>query len=152
MESRLLPGEAVLYATRPHWVVLVRPGVTALALALAGWAIPDLFGVGPFLMLAALLVAGIAVAHRELTEVAVTNRRIMMNTGLLSRRSADLLLSKVESVTVNESLLGRILGYGAVVVHGTGGTPEPFSQIARPLEFGRHVQQQIVNRRGASDL
>jgi hypothetical protein len=54
-----------------------------------------------------------------------------------------MLLNKVESIEVNETTMGRLLGYGAIVVIGTGGTSEPFRKVAHPLEFRSQVQQQI---------
>jgi hypothetical protein len=53
------------------------------------------------------------------------------------------MLAKVESIGIDETVMGRILGYGTVVIHGTGGTPEPFQRIARPSAFRMAVQQQI---------
>lgn len=94
-----------------------------------------------------LTVAGTVVLlgylARKATEMAVTNKRIIIKVGLLSRRTFELLLSKVESIGVQEGLLGRMFGYGSVVVHGTGGTPEPFKNVAHPLEFRRQVQQRV---------
>lgn len=94
-----------------------------------------------------LLVGGLIalIGHfvRAATEIAVTNKRVIVKTGLLTRRTVELLLSKVESIGVDESIWGRILGYGSVVVRGTGGTPEPFHRVGHPLEFGRQVQEQI---------
>jgi Bacterial PH domain len=55
----------------------------------------------------------------------------------------ELLLSKIESIGVDEGLMGRMLGYGTVTVRGTGGTPEPFARILHPMEFRRQVQQQV---------
>jgi uncharacterized membrane protein YdbT with pleckstrin-like domain len=75
--------------------------------------------------------------------MAVTNRRILIKTGIMSRRTIELLLSRVESIVITEPFLGRMLGYGTVIVRGTGGTPEPFTLIAHPTEFRRHVQEQI---------
>jgi uncharacterized membrane protein YdbT with pleckstrin-like domain len=75
--------------------------------------------------------------------MAVTNKRVIIKTGLLRRRTFELLLSKVESIGVEEGLMGRMFGYGSVVVRGTGGTPEPFANVGHPLEFRRQVQQQI---------
>ena len=54
-----------------------------------------------------------------------------------------MLLNKVESIEVSEMAFGRMLGYGTIVVIGTGGTPEPFQKVAHPLEFRSQVQQQI---------
>jgi uncharacterized membrane protein YdbT with pleckstrin-like domain len=77
----------------------------------------------------------------------VTTRRVVIKTGLTSRKTIEMLLNKVESIEVNETTFGRILGYGAIVVIGTGGTTEPFHTIAHPLEFRSQVQQQIEKLR-----
>ena len=52
--------------------------------------------------------------------------------------------AEIESVVVEESFLGRMLGYGTVILRGTGGTPEVFPQIAHPLQFREQVQRQIA--------
>jgi uncharacterized membrane protein YdbT with pleckstrin-like domain len=97
---------------------------------------------------AALIVCGavtilIGMVRRNATEMAVTNRRVVIKTGLASRRTMELMLNKVESIEVRETAFGRMLGYGTIVVIGTGGTPEPFHKVAHPLEFRSQVQQQI---------
>jgi uncharacterized membrane protein YdbT with pleckstrin-like domain len=73
----------------------------------------------------------------------MTNKRIVIRAGLLNRTTYELLLSKVESIGVEEGIWGRMLGYGSVVVHGPGGTPVPFNPIAHPFEFRRKVLQQM---------
>jgi uncharacterized membrane protein YdbT with pleckstrin-like domain len=159
VESNLIPGEQVLYKTGLHWVVLIGPvllaiffGLPALLLLIGSIATirdKSTGGMGPagFVL---LIVAGLCILlghlQRKATEMTVTNKRILIKTGLVSRKTFELLLSKVESIGVQEGLLGRMLGYGSVVVRGTGGTPEPFSTIAHPLEFRRQVQQQIEHR------
>ena len=75
--------------------------------------------------------------------MAVTDKRVIVKVGVASRTTFELLLSKVESIGVEESMMGRILGYGTVVVRGTGGTPEPFDRVAHPIEFRKQVQQRI---------
>lgn len=90
--------------------------------------------------------------ERWLTEMTVTNQRIVLKTGLLSQKSVELLLSQAERIGVHKSPVGRILGYGSVVIHGTGGTPERFNTVAHPLEFRRQVQQQIEQRRQKVEL
>ena len=86
------------------------------------------------------------------SEFGVSTKRVLMKTGFLSRHSLETLLSKVESISVHQGLLGRLLGFGAIVVGGTGGSRELFFGIRAPLEFRRHVQEQIVafeQKRGA---
>jgi uncharacterized membrane protein YdbT with pleckstrin-like domain len=85
----------------------------------------------------------VAFWKRSATEIAVTNRRVLVKVGLLTRRSIEIMLSKIESIRVEQSLVGRMLSFGTIVVRGTGGTPEPFAKIAHPLEFRRNVQEQI---------
>jgi uncharacterized membrane protein YdbT with pleckstrin-like domain len=86
---------------------------------------------------------GIGLVRRNATEMAVTNKRVIVKSGLADRRTIELLLQRIESIAVEEPALGRLLGYGTVIVRGTGGTPEVFPQIARPLEFREQVQRQI---------
>jgi uncharacterized membrane protein YdbT with pleckstrin-like domain len=74
------------------------------------------------------------------SEFAVTNKRLIVKVGVLRRRIVEMQLSKVEAIAVDQSLLGRIFGYGNIVVTGTGGTKEPFSAISSPLKFRRAVQ------------
>jgi uncharacterized membrane protein YdbT with pleckstrin-like domain len=75
--------------------------------------------------------------------MAVTNKRVLIKVGLLSRRSTQIMLSKIESVHVDQSVVGRLLSFGTIVIRGVGGTPEPFVKIADPLEFWNEVQEQI---------
>jgi len=163
IENNLIPGEQVLFKTRLHSVTIFFQAIVGASLALLGlfclyksltgrddpdaqskiWAI---FG-GILVLMGAVSVIA-AILKRNATEMAVTNRRILIKTGILSQRSIELLLSRVESIVINESFLGRILGYGSVVVRGTGGTPESFDYIARPKGFRRCVQEQIEATQG----
>jgi uncharacterized membrane protein YdbT with pleckstrin-like domain len=72
----------------------------------------------------------------------VTNRRVLIKVGFIRRHSLELLLPKVEGIAVDQGILGRILGYGTIIVTGTGGTKEPFRNIIAPMEFRKMVQQQ----------
>ena len=161
VEKHLASGEKLLYKTRHHWVVLLGP--LLMVVLLAGPAVALLMGslgkrrdsgnwtpeteaaaiLGVIVLLAAMGTFVYGVAKRNATEMAVTNRRVLIKTGMVSRRTLDLMLARVESIAVEETPFGRMLGYGSVVVRGTGGTPEPFRRIAHPQEFRRAVQEQI---------
>ncbi len=165
VDRNLVPGETLLYRTRHHWLVLMGPFFGGLLLLVPGIALmveaiatrdsaglvvgsatisPKVMVVsGVVLVAAAIIVFSYGVAKRNATEMAVTNRRVLIKTGMTSRRTLDLMLSRVESIGVEETAAGRMLGYGSVVVRGTGGTPEPFLMIAHPQEFRRAVQEQI---------
>jgi uncharacterized membrane protein YdbT with pleckstrin-like domain len=156
IEKNLVTGESVIYRTRLHWTCLVRLTLLALLLeAIAGWLIYWMVAPGRshdsdwlWWVIAALIIAGIAifaagVISRRAAEFAVTNKRVILKAGVLHQRTQELFLNKVESVGVDQSLWGRICGYGSITVHGTGGSAEPFHRIARPLEFRHQVQEQI---------
>jgi Bacterial PH domain len=159
VESNLVPGETVIYETRLHWIVMLwhivlgclllgLPGVLLLYYALSQTGIDSktlrtLEGGGIALIVCGFIVILIGTIRRNATEMAVTNRRVVIKTGLASRKTIEMLLGKVESIEVNETAVGRMLGYGTILVIGTGGTPEPFHNVAHPLEFRSQVQQQI---------
>jgi uncharacterized membrane protein YdbT with pleckstrin-like domain len=99
--------------------------------------------IGIIFFVIALLSLVRGILMRNATEMTVTNKRVFVKVGLAARRTIELLLSRVESIGVQESVMGRMLGYGAVVIHGTGGTPETFNLVSHPLEFRTQVQMQI---------
>lgn len=78
------------------------------------------------------------------SEFGVSDKRVLMKTGFIARHSLETLLTKVESISVHQGALGRILDYGVIVIGGTGGSKEAFFGIRNPLEFRRQVQEQIV--------
>lgn len=157
--KHLIAGEQVQYETKLHWVVMLGHVTIAVILAIVGAA----FLAGPWgtvhgaeeysgamrwagvaSLLAAFIFLAIGLVRRDATEMAVTNRRVIVKTGLMSRRTVELLLPRIESVVVEEPAMGRALGYGTVILRGTGGTPEAFRQIAHPLQFREQVQRQIA--------
>ena len=77
------------------------------------------------------------------SEFAITNKRVLIKVGLVRRHSLELLLQKVEGIGVDQSVMGRILGYGTITVSGVGGTKESFRMISDPLEFRRQVQASL---------
>jgi uncharacterized membrane protein YdbT with pleckstrin-like domain len=70
---------------------------------------------------------------RQNFDFAVTNKRVMMKVGVFRTRSVELLLSRIEAVAVDQRLMGRMFGYGDIIVTGSGGTKESFSYIQSPL-------------------
>jgi len=164
VDANLIPGEQVVYQTRLHWTVMLGHLLFAvLVLGLPGGILLYyvsrerqqasaakehlmLGGAGVLLILAVIVVI-LGLLRRNATEMAVTTRRVVIKTGLAARKTIEMLLSKVESIEVSEPAGGRILGYGTIVVIGTGGTSEPFHKIAHPLEFRSQVQQQIEKLR-----
>ncbi len=77
---------------------------------------------------------------RSSTELAVTDRRIIAKFGFIRRSTVELNLTKIESVRVEQSVAGRIFGYGSIIVTGTGSTMDPIAFIADPIRFRQAVQ------------
>lgn len=144
-ESQLLPGERIIYQAHLHWLPFLPAYLLAAVLALAGFAglVMEVW----WLAIAGFIAAAPVVAWTYITqttsEFSVTDRRVVIKVGFIRRRTHETMLAKVETIGVEQSLIGRLLDYGTIVVMGTGGTREPFRNIARPLEFRRQVQSQI---------
>jgi uncharacterized membrane protein YdbT with pleckstrin-like domain len=164
--KHLLEGESIAYETRLHWIVLLVPVLLSLLFDLTGAGLLVLYAestggktaasegtmiAGAILLLVGSVFLVRGVLLRNATEMTVTNKRVFVKMGLAARRTVELLLSRVESIGVEESMMGRMLGYGTVIVHGTGGTPEVFNMVAHPLEFRTQVQQQIEKSQGKSN-
>ena len=80
-----------------------------------------------------------AFIRQATTELVLTDRRVIYKTGLFKRHTMEMNRSKVETVGVDQSVLGRMLNYGTVIVRGTGGSFEPIRQIDDPLTFRNHI-------------
>ena len=143
VDSQLLPNETVLYRARLHRSLYTVPIVLAVLAV-----IPLAFAVGQPPLLWTGLVLGVIAAvsfagawlRSASSEFAVTDKRVIIKVGWIRRRTVETMLAKVEGVGVDQTLSGRLMGFGTIVVTGTGGTKEEFDRIADPLEFRRRVQ------------
>ncbi len=140
VDRNLLEGEEVVYRARLHRLIFLPPvaiAVVGLALAIFVNAIAGaVFGV------AAVLVFIPRFVRYMTSEFAVTNKRVIAKVGLINRHTLELVLAKIETVGVDQGVLGRIFNFGTIVVTGTGGTKEPFKNIANPLGFRKQVQSE----------
>src|SRR3954452_4149861 len=148
IDEILQPGEKVLYSTNEHWVFFL-PAIAAWIMALAFLALWYFLDAEVLTMvcLALAAVAGLAALYwtatawfkRWTTESDITNLRVIHKTGFIKRRTFEMSLNKVESVDVNQSLLGRLMNYGDVTVRGVGEGAETIKTIAAPLEFRNSI-------------
>jgi len=147
VERHLLPGERVLYRTRLHWVLFVKPGLLTLAgvaLMVLLRQVEDprwLWVIGGAVALVGLLWGLVRYVEVMTSEFAVTTSRLIFKVGLISRYTTELLLARVESIGVQQGLLGRLLNHGDLTVTGTGGAREVFRRVRDPIGFRNHVQQ-----------
>jgi uncharacterized membrane protein YdbT with pleckstrin-like domain len=142
----LQPGEEIRHTAAIHWVVYW-PGVLVLigAIVVYGYGHGGQHATRFWDYVAGILtLVGLVLLFREwftwwTTEIAVTNRRIIYKEGFISRNTVEMHMDKVESVDVDQSILGRILDYGDVIVKGTGTGFEPLKRIAAPLDLRNHI-------------
>lgn len=123
VESALTKGEKVIYEGKISlW--------SLLPLMLLGLLTLGLFGLG--------LIFWIAAAIRYLsTELAITNKRVIAKFGFISRTTIEINIQKIESIQVNQGILGRIFNFGSIVVSGAGNPQAPVPGISSPLNFRR---------------
>lgn len=139
VESNLMRDEQIVYQAKLHWIIFAWP---ALSAAIGFLLLPQSAQAGGFFLALSLLLSINPSVQYLTSEFAVTNKRVLVKVGFISRHTLELLLTKVETIGIDQSILGRIFGYGTIVVTGTGGTKEPFKSIANPLEFRHQVQGQ----------
>jgi Bacterial PH domain len=152
VEHVLQPGETLLHKSKLHWLIYL-PVLPFLAVVLLGAALssrpPGSGGeVNSAVLPTSLIVVGAGGAlfawfrawiRRVSTELAVTDRRVIFKRGLVRRHTVEMNMDKVESVDVDQSILGRIFNYGDVTVRGTGASIEPLRLIDDPLGFRSRV-------------
>ena len=146
VDKSLIPGETVQARARLHWYlyfwtfIVFAIGVVGMVnfrdnyLFAAPFAAIALYG--GFRWLHALVIGWT-------TELAVTNFRVIAKRGLIQRETVEQILNRVDSIEVSQSLLGRLLDYGSIMVTGTGVTHTPLPMIADPLGFRRAVHMAI---------
>jgi uncharacterized membrane protein YdbT with pleckstrin-like domain len=143
IDDNLVAGEKVMYRAHLHWVIYITGFLVFLLLIAVGLALSAadntksiawvFFVLSPVPLIKPYLIY-------RCSEYAVTDKRVLVKTGILQRHTLETLLTKVENISVDQSLWGRILNYGSITVTGTGGTREQFARIAAPLEFRKQVQ------------
>ncbi len=156
ISDHLTEGEKIVFLTKRHWITSV-PWPTLffivgglcfwLAYKAEDWTWFNYIG---FLF---ALIGTVTLTYNVIinasTEFGVTDKRVVIKTGLIWRRTQEVILSKVESIQVDQSIGGRLLGYGTIIITGSGGSAEPHRNIAQPLQFRRAVQERV--EAGAKD-
>jgi uncharacterized membrane protein YdbT with pleckstrin-like domain len=145
--SVLQTGETIKAVGRLHWIVFVR-GFLLMAIGAAlllygydtqrtarGDLASALVVVGCVFALVGLALWLNAWFHRWITEISVTTHRVIYKTGFIRRHTVEMNMDKVETVDVDQSLLGRMMGFGTIRVRGTGQSIESLRRIAHPIEL-----------------
>lgn len=163
VENQLQAGERILYRAAPSPLPLVPPAAVTLLAAGGALVLWRLAAERPSLEWTALAAAAVAVIAlatagvRHLTlrsrHSVVTDRRVLRQVGILTKVSTDSQLDKINNVELRQSLAGRLLGYGDVVVDTASESGSvPFPQIQRPLDFKKAILAAVEDYRGRHRL
>lgn len=118
VNNHLIANEQVKYEAKPHWIIFI------------SWrSVSSLFI--------------LSLIDYFTSEFVITNRRVVIKVGLISRNTLEMNLSKIESVNVSQTIIGRFLGYGSITIIGTGGTRETFYGISKPMIFRQQFQELV---------
>jgi uncharacterized membrane protein YdbT with pleckstrin-like domain len=123
IEGSLTADEKVIHLGHISWWSLT-PYI------LGGLVLLPVLGVG-------LIVWIVGYVHYKTTELAITNKRIIVKTGFISRKTVEINLGKVVSIEVNQSLWGRVFNFGSLLISGAGISQAPIHAISDPMGFRR---------------
>jgi hypothetical protein len=149
IDKSLGDGETVIARAHFHWLYITTAWLWLLIpLALLGYAYsqatqtqPDPLTIGAGVLLVIGLILFLRMMMRKWsTEIGVTSHRFVERYGLVGMRTNEIALPNIEGVRVNQSILGRIFGYGTVKIEGTGVDSVTTPTIADPVGFVRAIQ------------
>jgi uncharacterized membrane protein YdbT with pleckstrin-like domain len=143
VESHLLNGEKIEHISHLHWKLYIVPSIISFIVLIASIGIFTSHHHGAGILAILISIGLVAWPYFVIknSEFAVTNKRVIIKVGVIKTTSLELFLNKIEAITVDQSIIGRMLNYGNIIVTGSGGTKEPFSGIKAPLDFRRAVHQ-----------
>ena len=129
VNSVLQPGERILFVGRLHWIAYWQAAMfLLLGCVLVWWEYAHWPSQGFLILVTAIIFGALFLVSflrawfvRWITEIAVTDRRVIYKRGFINRHTAEMNMDKVASVEVDQTMLGRILDYGSVHILGTGG-------------------------------
>jgi uncharacterized membrane protein YdbT with pleckstrin-like domain len=145
LTTYLQPGEEVRYRVKIHIFLFLQP---AILLGIGYMCYLDSVSITHYLGVTLLFLGLVLLVQRVFVKIgsiyAVTNRRVIIKTGVISRRTVELVLAKCEGIQVTQDILGRIFGYGSIVVT-TGGATNCYYYVANPFRFKRAINMQIAS-------
>lgn len=117
------------------------------------WSLSHLFALGIVLLPVfgiGLIFLVVAYVRYKTTELAITSKRVIAKFGFISRRTVEINIKKVESIQVDQGILGRVFNYGTLVISGAGDPQAPIPGISEPMAFRRaFIEAQDQAKSGA---
>ena len=153
-ERLLSSNERIVFRGTVHWIFLAKtiltmclcfiPGTFIFFKALEiGEEVGVLIAFGFVLYLIFLIDVCLAVLDWKTTEAVVTTKRVIWKTGIVRKKTFEILLPKVEGAAYHQGIIARMFGYGNIAVSGSGGSKNMFGRLTNAIEFKKHIQDQI---------
>ena len=142
VEKNLLDNESIIYKAKISLAAFFRPIILLIIMFWLSSKVGDFMVFLTFVFSFFILIWVILALLT--TEFALTNQRIIARRGIFGMHSLEILLKKVESISVSQPLDGMIFGFGTVTVVGTGGTRELFKSIRKPSELKTLINKKIT--------
>ena len=160
VKRAMQPNEQIVFSAQLHWIIYRMGVVITIMGAVVGYSgvrlvnlvLGDQIGahfVQPIRYVAVGLIALgafqlIATFIRQIsTELVITDQRVIAKTGFIATTSYELMMTKVEGATIEQTVGGRIFGYGTLMVKGTGGGISPIDHVADPYKFHSHLMSAL---------
>ena len=140
VQKNLSANEKIVYHTRLHWWVFMPSGVFFL-LGLLFMNQSSGFGMG--LLVIALLMLGLAYLNWMSSEFVITNKRVILKKGFVSRILVEIQLNKAEGLIIEQGIVGRIFNFGGVLVTSSG-VKNAFAPMEAPFTFKKEVNEAVV--------
>jgi uncharacterized membrane protein YdbT with pleckstrin-like domain len=141
LQHSLQPGETVKYIAKLHFFLFAQPFVLLLSGCVLYSAVITRYG-----GLLMLFFGVVSLLQRLLVKLgslyAVTDKRLILKTGIIRRQVTELVLNKCEGLRVNQSIAGRIFNFGTIHIT-TGGIINHYTFVAKPLDFRKAITGQI---------
>ena len=139
-DELLVPGEEIIMHRHPHWKMMVLPVVVLLVVVGLGSYLAALVGTQSWGLWArvAVLVIALAVVVRftlvplirwRTTHFVITNRRVLVREGLITRRGMDIPMRRITGVQFRQSLFERLFGVGTLVMESASDDPLEFHDV-----------------------
>ncbi len=148
IKNILLSDEKIIYRRHPHWIVVLRSWMVLIVLAafLLIGGHPTLLSICLFSIFALIVcLSGLIIYYSS--EYGITDKRVVMKSGFISRVTFENALDRIEGVEISQSIMGRILDYGSIRIRGVSGTNELFSAVCYPFRFRYKVLEEIERQK-----
>lgn len=129
-------NERLVYECKTHWIIYVIPILIIFFGFISFSVLPEL---GVILALIGIICLIYEIIYAWTTELAITEKSVIAKLGLIKRDTIEVRINKVESIRLNQGIFGRILGYGTVIVVGTGSSSAPIRYIKQPVRFKKEL-------------